>query len=162
MLNKILFTLAVTLIASTASAAQKTYELKGEAPVGSRIKPVEATSPIPFNKPYSKLTEEQKTLVNSSYDNLATGDTPPFPAKGTKAIYKPIIKGHKKSPKPGKLIVSAMVDEQGRVVDVTVHESPSERMSDLATRVFNNTRFDAASCSGRPCRMEYNFELAFK
>jgi hypothetical protein len=72
------------------------YKLYGDAPMGSKFRPVEAKSPIPFNKEYEQLTQEQRNLYRLHFDGLAKDEIPPFPKHGTKSIYEPIIKGHER------------------------------------------------------------------
>lgn len=160
--SKILVSIAVIVISTTAVAAQKQYKLKGDAPEGSKIRPIDAISPIPFNKSYKALTAEQKEMFKATYGGLANGEEPPFPKKGTQVIYKPIIKAHKEIARSGNLFLVAMVDEEGKVENVSVYESPADSMTQLATNVLFNTAFDPASCNGEPCKMEYPFEFKLR
>lgn len=157
--SKILVSIAVIIISTTAAAAQKQYKLKGAAPEGTKIRTVEATSPIPFNKNYKSLTAEQKEMFKATYGGLAIGEEPPFPKKGTQVIYRPIIKAHKEIARAGNLFLVAMVDEKGKVENVSVYESPADSMTQMATNVLFNTAFDPASCNGKPCKMEFPFEF---
>ena len=113
-----------------ASAATKNFTLHGEAPSGTLIKPVDAISKIPFNKRFSELTSSQQRQILDSHPNLAEGATPPFPQRGTRSIYKPLIKQGKKLETHGRLVLSAMIDEQGKVESVTVRESADPRLAD--------------------------------
>ena len=160
--RKILVSIAVIVISTSAAAAQKQFKLKGDAPEGSKIRPTDATSPIPFNKSYKKLTAEQKDLFKATYGGLAAGEEPPFPKKGTQVIYRPIIKAHKEIARAGNLFLVAMVNEKGKVENVSVYESPADSMTQLATNVLFNTAFDPASCNGKPCKMEFPFEFKLR
>ncbi|MFT6047875.1 MAG: hypothetical protein ACI9WC_003593 [Arenicella sp.] len=86
-------------------------------------------SSIPFNKRYQTLSAEQKDIFKATYGGLASGDVPPFPKKGTQAIYRPIIKAHKEIARSGNLFLVAMVNEKGKVDNVSVYESPAESMT---------------------------------
>jgi hypothetical protein len=160
--SKILVSIAVIVISTTAAAAQKQYKLKGDAPEGSKIRPIDAISSIPFNKNYQTLSAEQKDIFKATYGGLASGEVPPFPKKGTQAIYRPIIKAHKEIARSGNLFLVAMVNEKGKVDNVSVYESPAESMTQLATNVLFNTAFDPASCNGKPCKMEFPFEFKLR
>ena len=74
---------------------EKVYRWLGTAPKGRNMRPIEATSPIPFNKKFHQLDERQMKIYRSYFDGLKETDTPPFPKKGIKVIYGPLIKGHK-------------------------------------------------------------------
>ncbi|MFT5136746.1 MAG: hypothetical protein ACI9XU_000256 [Arenicella sp.] len=161
--SKILVSIAVIIISTTAAAAaQKQYKLKGDAPEGSKIKTIDAISTIPFNKNYKALSAEQKEIFKATYGGLASGEIPPFPKKGTQVIYRPIIKAHKEIARSGNLFLVAMVNEKGKVENVSVYESPAESMTQLATNVLFNTAFDPASCNGKPCKMEFPFEFKLR
>ena len=147
---------------ANASTSKKSYNLLGDAPSGSNIPTVDATSPIPFNVSYVALTEAQKKIVKSKYDNLGVNDTPPFPSRGLKAIYKPVINANRSLGKSGLLKITAIVNKEGLVESVVVHESPSKALSKRATRALRNTQFDAGTCDGEACEMEFPFEIKFQ
>ena len=153
---------ACGLSVATASTGGKTYRLLGERPSGTRIPTVDATSPIPFNANYVALTAEQKEIVNAKFENLGSNDTPPFPARGLRAIYKPVISANRSLGKSGRLKLTALVNEQGQVESVVIHESPSKALSKRATRALRNAEFDAATCDGEACAMEFPFEIQFQ
>lgn len=136
---------------------QRTYKLLGTAPKGSNMRPVEARSPIPFNKRFDQLSERQMAIYRADFDGLKDTDTPPFPKKGLKEIYIPLIKGHKRIGGSGDLLAYAEINEKGGVNKVTVYMSPSKKLADLTTTVLFNTKFRPPSCNGDPCIMDYPF-----
>ncbi|MFT6408591.1 MAG: hypothetical protein ACJAQ6_002011 [Arenicella sp.] len=136
---------------------EKVYKLLGTAPKGRNMRPVEATSPIPFNKRYEQLDYRQMAIYRSYFEGLKETDTPPFPKKGIKEIYVPLIKGHKRIGGSGDLLVYAEINEKGGVDNVIVYESPTKKLADLATTVMFNTKFRPATCDGTPCTMDYPF-----
>lgn len=144
--------------ADTGKAKQeRTYKLFGTAPKGSKMRPVEATSPIPFNRRFSQLSKRQMAIYRSYFENLNETDTPPFPKKGLEEIYIPLIKGHKRIGGVGELLVFAEINDKGRVNEVIVYKSPTKKLADLATTVMFNTRFKPGTCDGDPCTMDYPF-----
>lgn len=159
MFRKILMGALVVLLTSTAVAAQKEYRLMGENRQGSKFRQVDAVSPIPFDKSYKQLNTSQKEAFRATYGGLAENEKPPFPVEGTQAIYKPIIKGHKEIARAGNLFLIAMIDETGKVENVSVYESPDSRMTEFASAVLFNTEFEPATCGGNPCKMEFPFEF---
>lgn len=157
---------ALALTFSTVASAAQSYKLYGDARVGSKFRPVEVNSPIPLDKGYQQLNEEQQNWFKTSYySGLNQTETPPYPVEGTEMIYKPIIKYRSIQMDlalAGTLFMVAMVDENGKVENVSVYESPSETITELATSVLFNTKFTPASCEGKPCKMEFPFEFKMK
>ncbi len=162
MFRKLMIGALVLIVTTTAAAAQREFKLMGESRSGSKFKQVDAVSPIPFNKNYTQLTEEQKELFRATYGGLAETEKPPFPVEGTQSIYRPIIEGHKEIARAGNLFLIAMVDENGKVENVSVYESPHTRMTEYASAVLFNTTFDPATCNGEPCKMEFPFEFKLR
>ena len=166
----VLYVLAIFLFSGTAHSAEakdktkastvkeeKLYKLLGTAPKGRKFRPIEATSPIPFNKKYDQLNDEQVKIFRSYFENLTKDDTPPYPKKGLIEIYNPLIKGHKRIGGVGELLVFTEVNEKGGVNNVTVYKSPTKQLADLVTTVMFNTKFKPATCNGEPCTMDYPF-----
>jgi len=104
-----------------------------------------------------QLSERQMAIYRADFDGLKATDTPPFPKKGLKEIYMPLIKGHKRIGGGGDLLVYAEINEKGSVNKVTVYMSPSKKLADLATTVMFNTKFRPPTCNGDPCIMDYPF-----
>ncbi|MEM7359620.1 MAG: energy transducer TonB [Pseudomonadota bacterium] len=160
--RKIAISLMVILLSTSVAAAQKQFKLRGDPMEGTKMRSVDATSPIPFDKTYDELTDEQKEIFRATYGGLKDTEQPPFPKEGTQSIYKPLIKAHKDIARAGTLFLVAMVDEKGKVENVAVYESPADSMTQFATAVLFNTEFDPASCDGEPCKMEFPFEFKLR
>lgn len=157
-MNKIIIGVLAFLVLSSTAHASKTYRLMGNPVLGSKMKPVEVVSPIPLNKPYSKMKQEHQAIFRANYSVLKDTEQPPFPKKGLRAIYKPMIKGRVNIEQGGTLFLVAMISENGKVETVTVYETPSEYITKLANTVLLDTEFEPALCSGEPCKMEFPFE----
>lgn len=139
--------------------AQEKFKILGDPMLGSKIRPVEAESYIPFDKSYDQLSESQKNIFRAQYGVLKATEQPPFPKQGMEKIYKPIIEAHAKVARGGTLFLVAMVDSNGKVENVAVYETPNESITEIATAVLFNTEFDPAVCDGKPCKMEFPFEF---
>lgn len=161
MLKKISLVLVVCLM-SFNIMAKDTYRIMGDPAAGSKFRPVEVESGIPFDKRYSELTDAQKDLFRANYGVLKKTEHPPFPVKGMESIYKPLIKAHTKVSRGGTLFAVAMVDEKGKVANVAVYESPADAMTEMAQAVLLSTEFDPAVCDGNPCQMEFPFEFKLR
>lgn len=151
--------LILTALMIMPVVAQEKFKMLGDPMLGSKIRPVEAESYIPFDKAYTELTESQKKIFRAQYGVLKTTEEPPFPKHGMKEIYKPIIEAHAKVARAGTLFLVAMVDTDGKVENVAVYETPSDSITEVATAVLFNTEFDPAVCDGAPCKMEFPFEF---
>lgn len=161
----ILVVLATTICGisiASANTSKKLYVLNGKAPTGTKILSVDAKSPLPFNKSYVALSNQQKDIVRAKYENLGANDTPPFPARGLKSIYKPVIDANRSLGKVGMLKLVATIDENGYVGSIEVKETPSKALSKRAIRSLRNTKFDAATCDGAPCEMTFPMEIKFQ
>lgn len=163
-LQAVLYVLAIFLFTGSAQSAEtnkpqkeRMYKLLGAAPKGRNLRPIEATSPIPFNKKYDQLSEVQVKIFRSYFENLNDTDTPPYPQKGLIEIYEPLIEGHKRIGGVGELLVFTEVNDKGGVNNVTVYKSPTKQLADLVTTVMFNTKFKPATCDGAPCTMDYPF-----
>ncbi|RBP50858.1 energy transducer TonB [Arenicella xantha] len=148
----------MVLIGAEAMAAEK-FRIYGDKVTGSRTRPIEVESAIPFNKSYQALSAEQKAAFRANYGILKETEQPPYPKKGTKDIYKALINANKAIGMPGKLFLIANVSEQGKVINIAVYNSPDERITNIATAVVGATDFDPAVCDGTPCQMEFPFEF---
>lgn len=142
--------------------AAKLYRLLGDAPLGTKRRPVEAESFIPFNKRYNRLTIEQRKLYRSNFHGISDDQVPPFPKKGMKRIYDPLILGHSRYGGGGQLSLLATINKQGKVAKVAIYLQPSKQIGELATAILFNTRFKPATCSGKPCEMEFPFDFRMR
>ena len=155
--------ISLVLLNATATAAtNKLYKLKGDAPTGTLIRSIEAVSPIPFNKRFASMNESEQNLFKAKYTEIGLNDTPPFPRSGLKAVYRPIVKANKSINASGSLHLTALVNANGFVESVKVIDSPDVKLSAVAEKTLLGTRFDAASCNGAACEMNFPFEITFE
>lgn len=157
-----LFTSIVIASTGIASAATTQYQLKGNAPSGTKIASIDATSSIPFDKQYFEFSASERESFRARFTQISKHDVPPFPRHGMQSIYKPILAEHKKAAKTGKLSMLATVDKTGRVTQLSVVESPNKQLAKVSEAVLRNTKFSPAFCDGEPCEMSFPVELTFK
>lgn len=153
---------SVLLSAGASATSNKTYQLRGDAPTGSRIKTVDAVSPISFNKRFANLSAKEQAIFKAKYDELSINDTPPFPRFGLRTIYRPLIKANKAIEATGSLQLTATVNANGFVESVKVIESPDVKLTAVAEDLLLSTRFDPASCNGIACEMTFPIDVTFK
>jgi hypothetical protein len=152
---------AGSLHSPSAVNSSKVFYLKGDAPVGSRIPSIDATSSVPFNKGFQSLTSEQQNLVKATFDNLGNNDTPPFPTSGLGAVYKPLINANQAFGNDKGLSVTAKVNSAGYVNGVTVHNNSNVQLVNYIQRRLQNTKFEPAKCNGIACDMDFPIEISF-
>ena len=163
MFKKIISMLFVLIIiAGVAEARDGYFKLLGKAPMGSKLKPIEAEALIPFDKEYHQLTPEQQDIYRGQWEGLGVNDTPPFPKGGTESIYQPIIKGHERIARGGMLSLVAEIDKEGNVAKLAIYKSPHDEITELATSVMFHAKFNPATCAGKPCEMDYPFEFKLR
>ena len=163
-IKKLIIGVCILFIANSASAKPKKYKILGKQELGSKFRHVEATSPIPFNKTYDQLNDEELKANRFLYrilteHKLTDTETPPFPKKTLNAIYKPLLIAHKGIARGGILFLIAEIDETGKTKTVRVYQSPARQMTKYITALIFETEFDPATCDGTPCSMEYPFEI---
>ena len=155
---------AQTLPPEVVEAKPKMYQILGRPKKGSKFKHVEAEFPVPFDRSYSQLTEEQQDIYRKVHtwltsNKLADDHTPPYPAKGLRAIYKPIIKKNKLVAINKTVFFIVDVKETGEVKQVRIYKSPNNEFTEFLNTLAFVTKFEPATCAGEPCAGEFPFEL---
>jgi len=161
-ISKVLVAAAILIMSSNVFALSKEYRLMGDAPAGSKIRKVDATSPIPFNKSYVEMSEEERALFKKQFKELSVNDRPPFPARGLRAIYRPILKKNRSLGEQGVLKMAISVDENGNVDKVTVINAPSTELEEYAAHIVKDVNFEPATCAGEPCDMDFPVRLVLQ
>jgi TonB family protein len=159
-LSALYLVLACVSIAN-ASLDKNYYVLKSAAPTGTKIQPIDARSVIPFDKRYFELSDSEKEIFRAKFENISSTEIPPFPRSGLKAIYKPLIEQFKNLSAHGSLSLKVRVDENGRVTDFTVLQSPTKRLTRASQKILQNTLFDPAFCEGEPCEMDFPVTIEY-
>lgn len=137
----------------------KTYYLKGKPKLGSRFDTRIASSSIPFNKRYKDMSVKEQTIIRANYENMPVDETPPFPKKGTQAIYKPLIKFNQSSLSRGDLVAIAVIDESGIAQEVQIYAAPDNRIAQFLAALLFEIEYDPGMCSGQPCQTEYLIDV---
>ena len=152
--------LSTSIGAAHAIPADSLYKMSVNKP-GSLTPFYQAHSKVPFTKPFDSLNKEQQTIVKSKFKSLGVNDTPPYPTEGSLSLYRPLLKAGAMASLTGKLKVSATIGIDGQVSAVDVIKSPNDYLSKKVVRIVSNTKFDAASCDGDRCEMNFPIEIQF-
>src|SRR5436853_287091 len=85
-----------TAPSSGNAVAPTRYYNSATSATGSILKKdIRWDSPIPLNKTYGELTDEQKAALHKMYEKLGPNDEPPFPAEGMKPIFNAVKKAQR-------------------------------------------------------------------
>lgn len=138
------------------------YSIKQEVPtVGTSIPRNLAVSSMPFKKPYAELTPEQQSRLKAQYEQMGEDDEPPYPLKGTQALYKALSDAAQKLNLTGDLLMIAEIDSQGQATSVAVMQSPAPEMTQVAATALILEKYKPARCAGVPCKMQFPLAVTF-
>lgn len=156
---------AITAMSSMAIAAENatSYGIRRDEPsIGSHIaRRAVISTDLPFDKKYSELTDQQKSIVRSWYEKMGATDEPPFPANGLGTIYKAISQANDILKASGQLTMTVEIDEQGMAQSISIFDSPDPKLSKFATSVIMLEKFKPAICDGAPCKMAFPINIEF-
>jgi len=114
-----------------------------------------ATGNLPFDKPYAALTRAQQERVKSQYVGMTEGDEPPFPERGLRAIYDPLVRAQGKLGLEGDVSIEVEISATGEPSSVQVLRSPSKAVTDLAAGVALLAKYKPGVCAGSACAMSF-------
>jgi hypothetical protein len=142
----------------TAVAPTRYYNTATSATGSILKKDIRWESPIPLNKTYGELTDEQKAALHKMYENLGPADEPPFPAEGIKPIFNAVKKAQRILQSRGRLDMKVTVGPDGKAIKVedfgTVRTG---QMTETTQQVLLLTTYKPGLCSGTPCTMQFRF-----
>jgi hypothetical protein len=158
---------AATLIGSLSTAlASETTEVKqytvkqSELNTGTNVlRTIINAGPVPLDKTYAELTNEQKEILKSGYEKMNAVDEPPFPAKGLMPILLVLRKAHEGSAlaHKGILALNVKVGVDGKPVGYQVVAAPDASLVNAAATALMQQDYKPAHCNGAPCPMMYLF-----
>ena len=123
--------------------------------------PGNAVGAIPFDRPYSALTKEQRAQVRSCYVKLGETDEPPYPLDGLQAIYDPIVEAQKYLRVEGEFSADVEVNAEGVATTITILRTPSKKVTDFVASVALLAKYKPAICEGAPCAMGFPIRMGF-
>ncbi len=154
----LVFATSSNTVEAKQSKAKKVYFLYGDARPGTKFKQKLFKDVVPFDKRYSEMSPTLQARVKSAYGGLKETEHPPFPEEGTQAIFYPLFKANRDLLAEGDVLAIAVISPEGKTKKVTVYKAPTKNIATMLTYILTNTKFDPATCDGKPCEMEYLFE----
>jgi hypothetical protein len=148
---------------SSADSPIPQYVIKNASPrTGSMLPQRRDTGfPIPLNRSYDRLSDEQKAVVHSWYARIEPGDEPPFPADGLGAIFNEIRSGQENLLVRGELEMIVTVGPSGKATEVQVMKSPNPDMTQFVGSILLLAKYKPAVCRGKPCQMQFPVSVLF-
>ena len=116
----------------------------------------------PVDKPPERI-EVHKTIDNENIIFKAVED-PPKPVGGIEAIQKKIQYTDlaKRIGIEGKVIVQAVIDENGDVTNVSIVKSLFPQLDEIALNAVKDTKFIPGKQRGKPVKVQMSIQVAFK
>ncbi len=153
--------LVLAALLMSNAQAQERFSIKEDSPsVGSNIRREVATSAVPFDKRYDELTPEQRQLLRAQYEGLPGECEPPFPERGLMDIYRHVVKIQRNQSLRGELLVTAMIDAEGKAQTVKIYRTPDPKLGAAIAEILVGTPFRPARCAGKAVAMEFPIALS--
>lgn len=132
---------------------------------------INGADPLPLDKSYEQLTNEQRQLYRSWYSGLGTNDDPPFPEGGLMKLFERTVSMH--YPQAGHFanhynveglyFILVHVDEHGRAHSAEISEvgnfEPDEFVKRFLGTVFLSQKYRPGRCNGIPCAMDFGVSI---
>lgn len=129
---------------------------------GSSITRRIITGTTPLNFSYEQLSEEDKLRLRSDYEAMAPDDEPPYPLRGLAPFLKAVHEANRHLGERGKISLTVTVDSEGVPRNVAVYETTSPEMGRFAANVALQQKFKPALCKGKPCTMDFLYEVTME
>jgi len=100
---------------------------------------------------YDQLSNTDKSLFRTLFNDLDASVEPPYPRLGLRRILDPIYYTQNKQQQQGLLDLVARIDRLGQVQKVVFYSTPSKAMSKQVAYILFNTKFKPALCASEPC-----------
>ena len=136
-----------------------------QAPILGSVFP--ANDLVPKNKRYAEFTAQEKAALNSLYEGLPAGDEPPFPAEGMEPLLDKIRhgmagRGFEGRGAEGQVQIAVTVSPAGKPVSVKLIKYPDLKTAKFVAQVLVDADYKPAVCAGRPCQMDFPFDVALR
>lgn len=146
----------------SSEGTKERYQLRSDDPqIGSLMRHVDVTGPLPTNLGWSELSPAQKEQFLNEYPGLEPGDEPPYPEHGPAAMFKVIHAAASKYAGEGMLRMNVLVGADGvakQVIRIGVFDND---IVNYAAQAAMTQHYKPAMCHGAPCEMLYPLRIRF-
>jgi hypothetical protein len=162
---------------AAASATPDPHALKNPEYGGTETFAIVGAEPLPLDKRYEELSDEQKGVYRSWYQNLGSNDAPPFPENGLLNLYQQTMGIHQiyihrsggRYGIVGRYVVVVPVDEHGVAHSIAIRKvgaygvhgnlEPDDGLAKYLAAIFMREKYRPAQCGGAPCAMDFAVSL---
>lgn len=132
-----------------------------DARVGTHIKKLYITGPLPPEKTYDQLSAREKAITKAPYDAMADDDEPPYPLHGRKKLLLAMHQIAETLEVQGDTSMIVQVNSQGDAVSVQVMTSPDAEFTRYLASALMLEKYKPARCGGVPCALDLLWEMNF-
>jgi hypothetical protein len=110
---------------------------------------------LPFRGSYRWLSRDEREWLLQWYESIPEGDAPPYPKDGIGEIINRVGRtaAFRGETFTGSATVFVEVDSAGKAVDASSKQGSDANVAKMIGNAVSFLEFDAASCSGKPCKM---------
>ena len=138
------------------------YAIRAAAAGSRALKEDRVTGYVPLDSGWDELTPAQKNKIRSGYPALETGDEPPFPVKGERALFDAVARINQAlGVVEGHLGVHVLIGKDGKPITVTTYGAPNPALVRAVSNLMVLQEYKPAVCHGAPCEMVYGLQFAF-
>lgn len=110
---------------------------------------------LPFRGSYRWLSRDERAWLLQWYESIPESDSPPYPKDGMGEIIDRVgqaaaVQGDTFT---GSATVFVEIDSAGKVVGASAKQDSDTNLAKMIGNAVRFLEFDAASCSGKPCKM---------
>lgn len=132
---------------------------------------INGAAPLPLDKTYEQLTDQQRQLYRSWYSGLGENDEPPFPAGGMTNLFEQTVSMRNTGFGPaavrygvdGWYFVLVHVDENGIAHSIEISRvgnyEPSDMVKKFLGTVYMSQKYRPGRCNGIPCAMDFGVSI---
>jgi hypothetical protein len=147
-------------LATSQSASGDTNVKEAVPETGTRINRTIASSQrFPLNKKWSELSEEDRAVFRSQYEDMPDTDEPPYPIDGMAPIFRQLSVEAGRAAVYGVFIIDVTVNPQGKGTKVTLVKYSSVEAAKVVAYVLVHTKYKPAVCHGKPCILYFPFSV---
>ncbi|MNN91692.1 hypothetical protein D3C81_2098370 [compost metagenome] len=88
-------------------------------------------------------------------------DEPPYPLKGLAPFLREVYAAQRILQVRGKLVLAVQVNSKGEGKEVSIFESPDDKMANFAAAAAIKQRYKPGVCGGVPCTMDFVYTVTF-
>jgi hypothetical protein len=147
-------------MALSQNASPDTNVKQTDPGTGTRInRTIASSQSFPLNKKWSELSEHDRAVFRSQYEDMPDTDEPPYPIDGMAPIFRQLSVEAGRAGVYGVFIIDVTVNPQGKGTKVTLIKYSTVEAAKVLAYVLVHTKYKPAVCHGKPCIMDFPFSV---